>query len=325
MAHAPVEPGKSRPRLPHSVPAVEEVFEAVAQKRDRLVDLLRDLIRIPTVVPPGNNYTDMVDYLEPLFQNLGFCTQRVVVPDEHIKAIPFPLAGPRVNLVATRDCHREEPVTLYAHMDVVPVDAPWTKDPFAGVVEDEKVYGRGALDMKSGIAGILVALEVLEELRLEPHFDLVCTLCTDEEIGVYPGVYHLAKEGYVRGHVVNTELGTQLPLLIAGVAGAVDVTVRTTGRSCHSGMNFLGVNAVEAMVPILDELLQLKAVVERRESSVPLIPLLRALGAPSDRVTAMFNVDVVRGEVEHRARGVRSRRESALPAGGTVRGGCEGD
>jgi succinyl-diaminopimelate desuccinylase len=276
-------------------PSVEQVFKAVEQKRERIITLLRDLIKIPTVVPPGNNYSDLVDFAEPLFKNLGFTTERVIVPDEHIKAIPYPLEGPRINLVATREHGKKEAVTIYAHMDVVPIEEPWTKDPFAGIVENGKLYGRGACDMKSGIAGMLVAFEVMKELNLTPHFNLICTLCTDEEIGVYPGIYHLAKEGYVKGHILNTELGTQLPIIMAGVAGMVDVTIRTKGRSCHSGMNFLGINAVEEMVPILVELLKLKKEVEKRESKVPLIPALRGLGAPSDQMTPMFNLDIIRG------------------------------
>jgi succinyl-diaminopimelate desuccinylase len=276
-------------------PSVEQVFKAVEQKRDRIINLLRDLIKIPTVVPPGNNYADLVDFVEPLFKNLGFNTERVIVPDEHIKAIPYPLEGPRINLVATREHGKKEAVTIYAHMDVVPIEEPWTKDPFAGIVENGKLYGRGACDMKSGIAGMLVAFEVMNELNLTPHFNLICTLCTDEEIGVYPGIYHLAKEGYVKGHILNTELGTQLPIIMGGVAGMVDVTIRTKGRSCHSGMNFLGINAVEEMVPILVELLKLKKEVEKRESTVPLIPALRSLGAPSDQMTPMFNLDIIRG------------------------------
>ncbi|MFX1318591.1 MAG: M20 family metallopeptidase [Promethearchaeota archaeon] len=276
-------------------PSVEQVFRAVEQKRERIIDLLRECIKIPTVVPPGNNYADLVDFLEPLFKNLGFTTERVIVPDEHIKAIPYPLEGPRINLVATREHDKKEAVTIYAHMDVVPIEEPWTKDPFAGIVENGKLYGRGACDMKSGIAGMLVAFEVMNELNLTPHFNLICTLCTDEEIGVYPGIYHLAKEGYVKGHILNTELGTQLPIIMGGVAGMVDITIRTKGRSCHSGMNFLGINAVEEMVPILVELLKLKKEVEKRESKVPLIPALRSLGAPSDQMTPMFNLDIISG------------------------------
>ena len=287
-----------KPKPPDSRPSTEEVFAAVEKKRDRLITLLQELIRIPTVVPPGDNYKDIVQYLEPNFQKLDFTTERVVVPPEHIEKIPLPLKGPRINLVANRDYGKGQAVTLYAHMDVVPVEEPWTKEPFEPTVENGKLYGRGAIDMKCGIAGILVALEIINELKLDPHFDITCTLCTDEEVSVYPGIYHLAKEGHVKGHVINTELGAQSPLIIAGVAGAVDVSIRTKGRSCHSGINFMGVNAVEAMIPILTQLMTLKAEVEQRESSIPLVPLLKAFGAPSDQVTPMFNIDIIKGGVK---------------------------
>jgi len=273
----------------------EKIFSAIEAKRVRLISILEDLIRIPTVVPPGNNYEEMVHYLEPHFQNLHFQTNRVRIPSEVIAQIPLPLEGPRINLVARQHHNRQETVTIYAHMDVVPIEAPWTKDPFNPVVEDGNLYGRGAIDMKGSIASIIVALEVIRELDLKPHFNLICTLCTDEEIGMYPGVFHLAQEGYIQGHVINTELGGQMPLTIAGVAGNVDVTITTKGRSCHSGMNFMGVNAIEAMIPILNELQSLKAKVEKRESSIPVVPLLQSLGAPSDKVTPMFNIDIIRG------------------------------
>ncbi|MFX1475738.1 MAG: M20 family metallopeptidase, partial [Promethearchaeota archaeon] len=215
------------PKRKSQSPSTEQVFKLVEQKRDRITTILRDLIQIPTVVPPGNNYEELVDYAEPLFRKMGFHTERVVIPEKLVKAIPVPLEGPRVNLVATREHGCDEYVTIYAHMDVVPIEEPWTKDPFAGIVEDGKIYGRGVLDMKCGIAGMLVAIEVMDELALTPHFNLVCTLCTDEEIGVYPGIYHLAKEGYVKGHFLNTELGAQLPLIIVGTAGDVDVSIKT--------------------------------------------------------------------------------------------------
>ncbi len=280
---------------PPSKPGFVEACEEVDKQRNQIITLLQNLIQIPTVVPPGNNYEDMVDFLEPHFHRLGFETERVVIPEKHTQVIPHPIEGPRVNLVARRDFECKETVTLYAHMDVVPVEGKWTKDPFAGIVENDRLYGRGALDMKSGIAALLTAFEVLAALNVKPQFNIVCTLCTDEELGVYPGSYHLAKEGYMEGPIVNLELGSQMPLVVTGMAGTVDIRIRTKGRGCHSGMSFLGVNAVEAMVPILTELLTLKAEVEKRESAVSLVPFLKMLGAPSKMMTPMLNIAVIQG------------------------------
>jgi succinyl-diaminopimelate desuccinylase len=237
---------------------------------------------------------DFVDSVEPIFQKLGCETERVIIPDELIKQIPVPLRGPRVNLVATKDYGQIEDVTIYAHMDVVPIDEEWSVNPFAGIIKEGKVYGRGASDMKTSIATMIVAIEILNELQLTPNFNLICMLCTDEEIGNYPGIYHLAKEGYVKGHIINTELGAQVPLMFAA-AGIVDFVIRVKGKSAHSGANFLGINAIEETIPILNELMKLKAEVERRESEVASIPLFKQWGAPSDKMTPMFNLDIIQG------------------------------
>jgi succinyl-diaminopimelate desuccinylase len=72
------------------------------------------------------------------------------------------------------------------------------------------------------------------------------------------------------------------------------VTITVKGRSCHSGANYLGVNAIEEMVPIMVELLALKQEVEARRSALPLAP---APGAPS-HLRPMFNLDIINAGVK---------------------------
>ncbi len=110
--------------------------------------------------------------------------------------------------------------------------------------------------------------------------------CTDEEIGVWPGIRYLAEQGYIKGIVFCMEWQIH-PTILVGAAGTLDVTVETIGKSCHSGMNFLGVNALEEMVPILVELMELKKIVEKRESKD--IP-----GYQKRNLTPMFNLDIIR-------------------------------
>ncbi len=268
----------------------KKAFEHVDANRDYIVETLRKIVRIDTSVPPGRNYDALAAALEPEFHRFGFNTERVIIPEEKVKEIPYPLEGPRVNLVARKDTGKE-PVSLYAHIDVVPIEEGWKCDPFAGVVEGDTFYGRGSSDMKGSIACLMGALKVMHDLSLEPNFSMHCLLCTDEEIGVYPGVYHLALNGYVQGHMLNLELGAQEPILLQACEGAIDVIVTGIGKSCHSGMNFMGVNALEEMVPVMNELLALKKVVEARESKVPAFPLPNA---PSSQLTPMFNLSVIR-------------------------------
>jgi succinyl-diaminopimelate desuccinylase len=269
-------------------------FELVDAKQARTLERLRQIVGVNTVVPPGLNYDVLVDYLEPQFQAAGFKTTRVTVPPETVALIPLPLSGPRINLVASRETGKHEAVTIYAHMDVVPIEEDWIHDPFAGELDNGRIYGRGAADMKGTIASLLTALEVMHELNIEPRYDIHCIVCTDEEIGVYPGAKYLAELGYVKGHILCME-GTQDPRVHLSSAGDVDVTITTIGKSCHSGSNYLGVNAIEAMVPVLNELLALKRVVEIRESQSPAVPHPKA---PSKFVTPMFNLDIIHAGIK---------------------------
>lgn len=262
-------------------------FNRVDTMTERVLEHFRDVIAVDTSVPPGKNYDRFVDVVEPKFRDLGFETQRVTIPQDLIDTIPLPLEGPHVNLVASRasPASNGEKVTIYAHMDVVPIEEGWTYEPFAATVNDGKIYGRGTADMKGAIASLLTAIQVMDSEGIDPGFDLIVCICTDEEIGGYPGIWHLAKEGYVQGHMLCLE-GGQDPRVGLASAGAVDVTVTTIGRSGHSGMNFLAVNAIDGMIPILNELYALKLQVEARESEIPGPP---HPDAPSDKMTPMFN------------------------------------
>ena len=107
------------------------------------VEVLENLLRIDTTVPPGRNYEKAVDYLLPLFQDLGFETRKVTIPAEHAEG-----REGRVNLIAHRRRTGRPRLIIYGHIDVVPAEG-W--DAFNPRVEDGKVYGRGAADMKGSI------------------------------------------------------------------------------------------------------------------------------------------------------------------------------
>lgn len=268
-----------------------DAFARVEKEEAYIVDILQKIIAVDTSVPPGENYAKLIDVVEPEFQKYGFNTQRVVVPADKVAQIPFELSGERCNLVA-RLKNGKPKVSAYAHMDVVPVDEPWTVDPFAGIVKDGKLYGRGTVDMKGSIACFLGAVKVLHKMGIDPHYELNCLLCTDEEIGVYPGSRYLAEEGYFSNHIVWLELGAMEPIVVIGAAGAVDAELTGVGKSCHSGMNYLGINAIEEMIPILQELQDLKQVVQKRLSRIPAFPMP---DYPYDKMTPMFSITVIRG------------------------------
>jgi succinyl-diaminopimelate desuccinylase len=269
-----------------------KAFDTVDQQEDKLIERLRAVIGIDNSVPPGENYDKFVDMMEPVFQGYGLNTTRVTVPEEKVKQIPLPLSGERVNLVA-RANNGKPPLSIYAHMDTVPIEEGWDYDPFAGEINDGRIYGRGIADMKGTIASVWTALDIMNQLGMEPVWDLNILLCTDEEIGVYPGLRYLAEEGYVEKPMLCME-GSQDPVLRLGSNGSLDTIINVHGISTHSGRNYSGVNALEETVPILVELMELKKRVEERRSKLPQAP---EPGAP-ENLRPMFNIDIMQSGVK---------------------------
>ena len=116
----------------------------IRARRDSLIALTQDLIRIPTLNPPGLNYREICDYLADRLSAQGF-----VVALVRAEGAPGDSdAHPRWNMVARRegtapgDC-----VHFNSHHDVVEVGHGWTRAPFGGALEDGRIYGRGACDM----------------------------------------------------------------------------------------------------------------------------------------------------------------------------------
>lgn len=277
---------------------LNDVFSEVDGLDDeKIMDIIRTLININTTVPPANTYRQYVDAISPYFKDLGFTLEEVTLPEEVVKKIPYPIEGPRVNLVATKDYGQDKFVSFYGHMDVVPAptdgEKKWRFPPFeATMIKSGKIYGRGTADMKGAMACLILALQIMEKLNLKPKYDIRVLNCTDEELGGEPGVKYLAEKGYVKGTVFCME-GVTSPMIIVGCAGALNVIVESIGRSCHSGMNFMGINALEETVPIMVELMELKKKVEVRESKD--IPGFPRLGSGEKRnMTPMFNLDVIR-------------------------------
>ena len=217
---------------------LNEIYEEVDNlNTDKIMDLMRTVIKIDTIVPPGNSYREYVDAITPYFKELEYLIEEVVMPEEFVKQIPYPLEGPRVNVVATKDFGQEKYVTFYGHMDVVPApnegESKWRFPPFeATMIKSGKIYGRGVADMKGAMVCLILALQIIEKLNLTPTYNIRVLNCTDEELGIYPGVRYLAEQGYVKGTIFCMETIIE-PILLMGAAGDLVVVVKTIGRSCH--------------------------------------------------------------------------------------------
>jgi succinyl-diaminopimelate desuccinylase len=108
----------------------------------------------------------------------------------------------------------------------------------------------------------------MRELNIEPEYNLNIALTTDEEMGPYSGLCYLADLGKLRADYFLSMDGDSDDITTAS-NGNVDWQIDVFGKSYHSGSSFLGVNAIEKSIPVMNELMELKAEVEKRRSKVP--------------------------------------------------------
>ncbi len=270
----------------------DALLRRIADRRDEVVALTQELIRIPTVNPPGDAY-------EACARHLGERLARAGMQVEYIRARGAPGdsdAFPRTSVVARIEGSMPgECVHFNGHIDVVEPGPGWTVDPFAALVREGRVYGRGACDMKGGIASAVIAVESILQSGIPFAGALEISGTVDEESGGYAGVGHLASLGYFSKprvhHVVIPEpLGVDRICL--GHRGVWWGEVETRGRIAHGSMPFLGDSAILHMGAFLHELqATLMPRLAQRRTAEPVEP-------PGARVSTLNVNSVHGGQVE---------------------------
>lgn len=243
----------------------------IVDRREAWIDALGRLVACDTSFPPGSGYAAFADLLENLFVPLGYVCRRVEVP-EALWRTPE-AEGARINLIATPRARRRPACAIYVHTDCVPPGEGWVRPPLGLTREGDKLFGRGAADMKGTIAATLAALMAARDAGVPLAFDPVLLFCSDEEGGLYPGVRYLAEQGLIEAELLICLNGGATPRIWAGCFGSLDVAITVEGRAAHSGdPGPEGINAVEQALPVLAALMALKAEVETRTSAMPAPP-----------------------------------------------------
>lgn len=280
------------------------------RKEKELLDYLDGLVRIPTFVPPGENYGKIVDMLIPVFEDLGFECKRIEMPADVYEARQKSpeFSGERVNLLATKDFGAKESVDIYTHLDVVPAGEGWSTSPFEPAIENGRIYGRGVADSKGSVASLLTALNVMNEQGLESKYNLRVALTTDEEVGLYSGLCFFADAGLLKGDYLLCMDGDNEGICVA-TNGVMNWEIKVYGKSCHSSAPFLGVNAIEKAMLVIEELKELKRKVESRESKAACSPYMTETTGQK-HIKPVFNVTMINGGV----------KENVIPPSCTLRG-----
>lgn len=213
--------------------------------KNNLIKLTQDLIRANSTNPPGRE-KEVVDILKKNLESLGL----------QVKLIE--LADGRPNILATWKGKGNKKLVLEGHSDTVPVAvSKWKHGPFSGDIEGNKIYGRGATDMKGGLASIVSAIESLKSSGWSPKGELSFLVTCDEEMGDSEsiGMRHMAKQTKADLLVV---VDTTDFMIVTAEKGALWVEFTAQGKEAHGSTPWKGINAIEKLGKFLISLNQLE-------------------------------------------------------------------
>ena len=216
------------------------LLESIAEAE--VVRYCQELVRIKSVNPPGDEL--------PAAEYVASTLEKAGLEVELVRHSPT-----RASVLARLRSSREIPALLLnGHLDTVPVgNEKWTHEPFRGELAEGKVWGRGAADMKGGLAALMVAAKILAEARVALRGDLLLTATASEETDSLGATTLAARSdlGPVQAVVIPEPSYNDI---FVAEKGAFWLEITTRGKTAHGSMPDLGRNAVMMMVALISEL-----------------------------------------------------------------------
>ncbi len=230
---------------------------------DRLLDLAQRLIAIPTENPPGNEQL-AAQFLADYLAGNGWAVE---VSD---------IAPGRPNVVVRIQGRAPGPHLIFdGHLDVVPAGDGWTSDPYTPLIRDGRLFGRGAADMKGGLAAMIAAAEAVLRAEIPLSGSLTLAIVADEEEG-NGGTRHLVDSG-LRGTWAIVPEPTELLPVIAH-KGSANLRVHVRGVAAHASTPEQGVNAVDQAAALIGGLRELNVRLKQRRHDLLGHPTLTVCG-----------------------------------------------
>ena len=266
---------------------LSRIFERI--DAEEVVELTRSLVRIPSVYRPGEpgaNEAEAAAFVEAWFRREG-------LPVDVQEVAP---GRPNVLSWIGEKGEGQRCLLLEGHTDVVTEGDPqaWTCPPFAAEMRDGRIYGRGAADMKSGLAAAMIALAAFKRAGVTPKGKLLVGALVDEEDGMI-GVRHLVKSAAGRELDAAIICEPEENELCLEQRGVVWARIRARGKMAHGAMPEAGVNPITALgvmlrhVPGLEKRLRKLCEKSRYLKPPTVTPTIiqgppRGVGAPQSNV-----------------------------------------
>ncbi|HAC3175695.1 TPA_asm: ArgE/DapE family deacylase [Listeria innocua] len=208
-------------------------------ERDRKIQILKDIVNIDST----NGHEEQVaNYLQKLFADYGIESEKVQYDVD------------RASLVSEIGSNDGKVLAFSGHMDVVDAGdvSKWKFPPFEATEHEGKLYGRGATDMKSGLAAMVIAMIELHEEKQKLNGKIRLLATVGEEVGEL-GAEQLTQKGYaddLDGLIIGEPSGHRI---VYAHKGSINYTVKSTGKNAHSSMPEFGVNAIDNLLLFYNE------------------------------------------------------------------------
>lgn len=221
----------------------ERISKEANKNKNEIIQLAQKLIRVPSFSGDTQGLSRIAAIISEEMKKMGFSVELI----EAEKGL--------TNVIGTfRGSAGAACLLFNGHTDVVPAQSggDWSVDPFSAEIKEGRIYGRGACDMKGGLAAMLAAPKIAFSLFPEYRGNLILTATVDEEIGGFRGLKFAVEQG------VKADMGIVCEpsdLKIVNVCkGLLQLRLRTKGKSAHGGVPEQGVNAISKMLKILMKL-----------------------------------------------------------------------
>jgi acetylornithine deacetylase/succinyl-diaminopimelate desuccinylase family protein len=216
----------------------QRICDEVDRRRDEYIELLRDLVHIPSVNPSLDAERPLATFVAEKMRELGMEVRQMEPAPNRVSNL--------ARLPGTGADSLMHSLLYYAHLDTVPAgdEGNWRFPPFSATVSDGRIYGRGAKDCKLGMAAALASTSAIRDAGISLGGDLSIVTPADEETGGHLGIAAMLDAGWLDG-IEACIYGEGVPeRLTIGANGGVQFRVTTRGKSAHTAWKQLGTNAI---------------------------------------------------------------------------------
>jgi len=221
----------------------ESIIQHIDKNQKKIISFVQEMVRIPSV-------TGEEDKIGKAFyqkmKNIGL---------DEVEIIEAEPGRPNV-IGRLKGVKKGKKLMFNGHMDVVPYGPleEWDYPPCSGKIINGRMYGRGTVDMKSGTSASVLAVEIIKELGIPLKGEVLLTAVCDEEVGGAKGIKYLIEKGYIKADMgINCE-ATNLKTLDIAHKGIYQCDVTIYGKAIHGSRPWLGINAIDKAVDVLNRI-----------------------------------------------------------------------